>query len=997
MKGNRTRYYYSPLARRIGIYVIVVSACITLFTSGLQIYSEYKRDVSGVQQRLDQLETTQLTNIASRVWVLDTLELERTLKSLLELQSIEFVAVYDYDTLLMSVGKDFDKNAVVVKHRLKYQHNNKTFDIGSIVIKASLDEVYSLIFDRAVVIVISNAFKTFIVAGFILFIFYHLVARHLLKIARHTKIKDFLSEDVNLELDRKNNDQETDELDSVVGSINSLRTELLAQFTEIKNQQQYLSLTLESIGDAVVTIGLDGRIIRMNAVAEKLTGWSFAEAKGCSINSIFHVIDYDTFEPVANIQEMIKRTEQIIRVENETVLFSRSGQEYHISYLATPIKDAENNTLGIVLIFRDTTREHALREDIAKNKRDMQAIMNNTPAIIYIKNIDGKYIFINKRYETLFDITLDSITGKTDYEIFNKDIADILKRNDDNVKRAGQPLELEEQVPLPHGEVRTYISIKFPLYDDTNNIYAICGISTDITERKMQENHFRRAQKMDALGKLTSGIAHDYNNMLGIIVGYAQLLEATLTENPTLQKYAKEIHHAGDRGAKLTKKLLDFSSRDSADAEIFNINSIIKEEQHMLEKTLTPRINLQLELQEDLWIVKLDEGELEDALINISINAMHAMEGDGVLTIKTCNKTLDAREAERLHIDSGDYAVLSISDTGCGMDEETREKIFDPFYSTKGSKGTGLGLSQVYGFMERSSGAIDVITNPGQGSHFDLYFPRSRDFEEHFEEQQPLTRTTVQTGRETVLVVDDEPSLVNLINENLGMHGYNVLTANNGGEALNILSDKQVDLLISDIIMPKVDGVKLATEVKKLYPDIKIQMVSGYADNKLDTGIDGKLAREILYKPFSMQELVRRVRGLLDEKNDNNKLSGRLVLVMDDIEDVRELFTIHLERLGCEVITVTDGEEAINVYKDALNNGNPIDIAILDLTIPGGLNGNEIAKQIRTLNSATKIILASGFFDDSIENLYEADNFDGVIEKDFNAGVLKQALEQILS
>jgi len=990
------RRYYSPLARRIGIYVILVSACITLVTSGIQLYSEYNRDIGGIKSRLKQLETTQLSNIASRLWVLDISELKRTLNALLELQSIEYIEVYDYDKLLLSAGQDFSKNAIVVKHKLLYESNNETYEIGSVVIKASLDEVYSLIFSRAAIIILSNGVKTFIVAAFILFIFYHLVAKHLLAIARHTETKDFLNSDISLALDRRHNIDETDELDAVVSSINSLRHELQLKFREILNQRQYLSLTLNSIGDAVITTDINGYVSRMNSAAEKYTGWLAADAMKQSINRVFRIINSETSAPIDNIFPVLLNEKGGSNNRNNTVLFSKNGNEYHISYSATPIKDEDEKLLGFVLIFHDVTEQYILREDIAKRKRDMQAIMDNSPSVIYIKDISGKYIFINKRYEQLFKISRETIIGKTDYDIFPKEAADIFKRNDDNVKRAGHALEIEESAPHSNGEIHTYMSVKFPLFEDTGNIYAICGQSTDITERKIQEANLRRTQKMDALGKLTSGIAHDFNNMLGIILGYAQLLEASLEDKPKIKNYASEIRRAGDRGTKLTKKLLDFSSHNTSDAAELSINKLLKDEEQMLAKTLTARIRLEMFLEEDLWLTTIDAAEFEDAVVNMCINAMHAINDKGTITINTKNRILNARDAERLNVTPGEYVELSIADTGCGMDEHTKDRIFDPFYSTKGDKGTGLGLSQVYGFVERSFGAIEVLSSPGNGSMFNIYFPKSVVVANTEKIYNDTENVEILNGDETILVVDDEPSLLNLVNDSLTLHGYKVITASNGQDALEILMREPVDLVISDIIMPKLDGTQLAIEIQNRFPHVKMQMVSGYVDDKITHLIDKTLVKDILYKPFLMEDLITRVRTLLQNHSDSSSFTGCTVLVMDDLPDVRELFQLNLQKLGCEVLTVDNGEDAISIYKKYMEEGKKIDVVILDLTIPGGVGGKEVAKTIRSMDKHAKLIFASGYTENYLEATNDDNYVDATVDKSFNRDKLKQVLQSVL-
>jgi PAS domain S-box-containing protein len=429
----------------------------------------------------------------------------------------------------------------------------------------------------------------------------------------------------------------------------------------------------------------------------------------------------------------------------------------------------------------------------------------------------------------------------------------------------------EYRIIRPDGEVRYIHEQDEVKVDAKAEVIGLFGIIQDITERKLAEKEkqdlqreLQRAQKMDALGKLTGGIAHDYNNMLGVITGYAELLKGALDKQPRLAKYAHQIQYAGERSAKLTKKLLAFSQTKTPEANSLNLNMLLLKQEHMLEKTLTARIKLVLNLEKNLWLIWLDDSDLEDAILNMSINAMHAIEGSGQLTIQTSNQKINQMAAQSLGIRPDDYVLLSITDSGCGIDKETIEKIFDPFYSTKGEQGSGLGLSQVYGFVQRSGGVIKVDSEPGQGTQFTLYFPR---YHESGDAQQSAEDypATAFIGDETILVVDDEPALLDLSGEILGLSGFNVICAESAKQALDILQHKSVDLLISDIIMPEMDGYQLAAIVKEKYPAIKIQLASGFSDERNMDKIDESLQQNMLLKPFNSQALLQRVRELLNE------------------------------------------------------------------------------------------------------------------------------------
>lgn len=759
-----------------------------------------------------------------------------------------------------------------------------------------------------------------------------------------------------------------------------------------RENENNLAITLNSIGDAVIATDSNGYITRMNPVAEQLTGWTLHEAQGQTLKKVFPIINASTREPIENPVEKVITTGETVYLSNHTTLISKNGSEYQIADSAAPIQE-KGEVLGMVLVFNDITEQYQLREAAAKNKRDMQAVMDHSHAVIYIKDSTGRYMFINNQFEKLFHVTRESFYDQTDYDLFPKHIADELRENDKAVLESGHAIEYEEVVGLEDDRL-TYVSSKFPLYNEQNEIYAVCGISTDITELRQQQEQLRRSQKMDALGKLTGGIAHDYNNILGIVQGYAEQLNEHLKHDTKLSNYANNIQTAAERGAKLTKKLLQFTRHTNPEISILNINTLLQSQHDMLAKTLTARINLMLDLKSELWSVELDHSDLENAIINISINSMHAMETGGELTIRTSNERLNEMDARQLHLKAGDYVLLSITDTGCGMNDATKEQIFDPFYSTKGERGTGLGLSQVYGFIERSDGAIKVYSELGHGSKFALFFPRSKQ-----SISEPTTSTTVLNlqGKETLLVVDDEIALATLAQDILTAKGYTVLTAHDGKQALAILKKENIALVISDVIMPNMDGYQLAKHIQEHYPNIKLQMVSGFTDDRHQGMIDNPLHKNILHKPYTSNTLLECVRRLLDTKLTQNILSDRTILIVDDDKSIQKLFKIYLQKLGCKTIQSLNGDEAIKLYKNSLKTNCPIDAIITDLSIPDSIGGKEVARKIREINSTAKIIVSSGHTECSEMKQCKDYGFDDALDKNFDLSIIKQTLEQVFN
>jgi PAS domain S-box-containing protein len=406
-----------------------------------------------------------------------------------------------------------------------------------------------------------------------------------------------------------------------------------------------------------------------------------------------------------------------------------------------------------------------------------------------------------------------------------------------------------------------------PILSEDGTVIGVTSLTQDTTERDLKEKLLRRSQKMDALGLLTSGIAHDQNNMLGIITGYSDLLSLSLNEQPKLLSYVSQIQQASIRSATLIKKLLAFSKNKSIESSKININDLLLEQRDMMQKTITVEINLDLELADNIWSVWLDKNDLVDALINLIINAMHAMNNKTPMPrikIASKNVTLNDLIAKDKGMIAGDYVMLSVVDNGCGINSEIKENIFDPFFSTKGDKGTGLGLSQVLSFVNNSKGSIYLESQPNLGTEFTLYFPRYQKNEIKIVTLEKQENTSIE-GSETILVVDDEEGLRELAEEFLTMVGYKVYSADGHKKALDILRNHKIDLMLSDVVMPEMNGYQLSSLVKQEYPSVKIQLVSGFADPTNITVIDKKLNENLIHKPYSYHVLKSKIRELLNE------------------------------------------------------------------------------------------------------------------------------------
>ncbi len=676
----------------------------------------------------------------------------------------------------------------------------------------------------------------------------------------------------------------------------------------LREREQYLAITLNSIGDAVITTDIDGNVTHLNPIAEKLTGWTEKDAKGQSIKTIFPIIDASSRQPIDSPIDKIIETGEIVYLSNHTTLISRDGAEYQIADSAAPIRDKDNTIRGMVLVFNDVTEKYQLRLDVNKQLERFKELSNlaltltgdphdvfNTIAGLISRWLGVKVVCISEiRGDELFFLSVYAdgkvIANAGKSEIGKTPCANVEQNREVQVYHRVTELFPEASFLKQHN---AYSYCGFPAFDSLGKpISVTCLLDDkphefsesdqdllrifgqriglelervrDQKQLKKQEEQIRHSQKMEALGHLTGGIAHDFNNMLGVIMGYANLLEEALIGNPKFVHYAQQIQYAGQRGTLLTKKLLSFAQQDVQQAEVININNVLLDEQHMLEKTLTSRIKLILDLTDELWFTLVDKGDLEDAILNMCINAMHAIEGQGQIIVQTKNIQVSQQDKTENDLKAGDYVLLSIMDTGAGMDEITRQRIFEPFFTTKGSQGTGLGLSQVYGFIERSGGKISVDSNIGQGTKLELYFPRYINTSTNKKTLKAKSSVDFK-GNETILIVDDETALLKLTAEILSQQGYEVICAGNAKQALMMLENEAIDLLLSDVIMPDMSGYQLAAVVQKQYPGVKILLASGFTDDRSVDLVDDSLHQNILYKPYDSRVLLERIRMLFDE------------------------------------------------------------------------------------------------------------------------------------
>jgi signal transduction histidine kinase len=381
---------------------------------------------------------------------------------------------------------------------------------------------------------------------------------------------------------------------------------------------------------------------------------------------------------------------------------------------------------------------------------------------------------------------------------------------------------------------------------------------------RQAEEQFRQAQKMEAMGRLAGGIAHDFNNLLTAILGYSDLITEQLSPSDPLRADVEEIRKAADRGAALTRQLLAFSRQQLLEPQILDLNGVVDGVSQLIRRLLGPDIEVVLDCAQDLGLVQADAGQLEQVLMNLAVNARDAMERGGRLTIQTTNVMMEAGDPKvSPAVSSGPYVCLTVADTGTGIDAEALPRIFEPFFTTKErGKGTGLGLSTVYGIVTQSSGAIGVESRLTGGTAFHVYLPQSLEAEADTDLARPPIATR---GSETVLLVEDEDAVRELIRKSLERHGFHVIAAHNSTAALALIETAgAIDLMVTDVLMPEIGGPALAERMKHLRPEMKVLYISGYTDDDALSRLDATVP--FLQKPFTPESLARKIRETLDTR-----------------------------------------------------------------------------------------------------------------------------------
>ncbi len=625
---------------------------------------------------------------------------------------------------------------------------------------------------------------------------------------------------------------------------------------------------LDGISDPIYCLTHEGHYLYVNQ--------AYAEVVQKTAGYIIGKTMWDVF-PCDEADKRFTALSEVIHTKKKKLIEVRvprsDGDRYYMTTI-TPIPDADGKTTVFVCSSKDITERKQAEDAIRKSEERFRNLFMSMSDGFYLSEViyddkgepyDYRYLEINPAFERILGLNRDQIIGKTYKEIVPVDTTHWLDTYF-TVAKTGKPLFYE----FDSSEYNT----KFETYSYQPEKGKVTVLVRDISERKRVEAEreklqaqLTQAQKMESVGRLAGGVAHDFNNMLGIILGHAEIALERISLDDELHAELEEIKRAAERSADLTRQLLAFARKQTVAPRVIDLNAIVEGMLNMLRRLIGEDIHLDWIPGKEVASLKIDPSQIDQILANLCVNARDAISGNGRITIETDNAAIDSGYCiQHTYAVPGDYVMLAVSDNGCGMNQDTIGHLFEPFFTTKETgKGTGLGLATVYGVVKQNQGFINVYSEPGLGTTFRIYLPQYTVKTATPSEQKSLQ---AERGSETILLVEDELAILNITMKMLSRRGYNVLTATTPGEAISIAREHtgQIDLLMTDVVMPEMNGRELAKNILSIYPNIKRLFMSGYTADViahhgvLDEGV------QFIHKPFSIKDLEVKLREVLENK-----------------------------------------------------------------------------------------------------------------------------------
>ncbi len=631
------------------------------------------------------------------------------------------------------------------------------------------------------------------------------------------------------------------------------RAEEALKVSELKYRRLF-----ENSRDAIYVSSIDGKLLEFNRSMLELFGYAPEEMRELNAEDLYlHPEDRQGFK------DAIERAGSV--QDHEVQLITKDKRVMHCLLSSTLLTEEDGRVVGYQGIIHDITQRKIAEERLRKEKAFSDAALESLPGLFYLFDENGRFLRWNQNLERVTGYSAAELAGMHPLNLVSGPDKPRLKRCMDDVFAKGSSsaeadLAKKDGGTTPYFFTGTLISL--------DGRPSVVGMAIDVESQRRLEEQLRQSQKMEAIGQLAGGVAHDFNNILTVILSNADILLGGLGPEDPRREELQGIREASQRATSLTRQLLAFSRKQMLRPKVVNLNSVIVNLENMLRRLIGEDIELITLLEPGLWLVEADLGQVEQMVMNLVVNARDAMPQGGKLAIETGNMEVGDDFAHAHYpIVPGGYVMLVVSDNGIGMSPETRERIFEPFFTTKQrSKGTGLGLSTVYGIVKQSGGFIWAHSEPGKGATFKVYLPR---VEKNVTPLQGEVRwAAAPQGSETLLLVEDEDSVRGLARRILEGRGYRVLEAEDAQQALEVADAfaEPIHLLLTDLVMPGLSGRELAERLQPERPDMKVLYMSGYSDHAVLRDQTLNSGANFLHKPFTPESLASRVRDILDAR-----------------------------------------------------------------------------------------------------------------------------------
>ena len=863
------------IAVQLLMAVLFFNLCCILIITGLQAYWKYRSLLVDFDEEFLRVDN-HIPGMTNSLWLMDKDGLQLELDALLNMPYFVYLEIDIKGKVFASSGVLETTKFIKRTYPLTYLYDNSSLYLGTLEIYADQQIIYNKLLAETYALLANQAIFVFFISFFILFIVRTLITRHLSSMARLVATLDPHKMEKPLFLKtRKKSAGVQDEIDLVLTAINKLVFGLQNAFNELNAELEKRRQTEEQLKTKEKTLNKAQEIAHIGSwyldIEKNILSWSDETYRIFGLTPQRFGATYqaflDTIHP--DDREEVDRTyknaiAQKLPYESVHRIVRPNGEVRTVLEKSEDVVDASGKTIHSFGMVHDITEIREAENKILRAKEEWEKTFDAINDIITIKDKDMRIVRANKAFHEAFQVEPGALNGKYCYEVFRgikrpcQDCPEIETLKDRQTHNAN----------IAHKNLGKIFHVaSSPIMDENGELTHIVHIARDITEQKKMEEELFQAHKMEAIGTLAGGIAHDFNNILAVILGYAEMVRDALPDESHTKSDINQVLKAANHAKKLVKQILAFSRKGQKTQQPLQPTPVIKEALKLMRASLPTTIEIQEKIDPDCGSIIANPTNVHQILVNLCTNALHAMEEEkGILTVKLTR--VELKEPDLIHesgVSEGSFVELMVSDTGCGMDKRTIERIFEPYFTTKGvGKGTGMGLALVHGIVQGCGGFIKVESELNKGTTFHIYFPaiEEKTVGSEEEQQEPLPR-----GDERILAVDDEEVIVRMYRATLERLGYKVTTYSSSEKALEVFqsSPNNFDLIITDQTMPHLPGSELAKELLQIRPDIPIILCTGYSSMISEEKAEEIGIKRFVMKPLSLRDLAMIVREVLDK------------------------------------------------------------------------------------------------------------------------------------